>query len=749
MLNREFEGQAMLKRLKTSLPLIAIAGVSAMSLGMVAAVVEGVNQAGSHRSTPEASLSNPRAENGSLNTTDPVLSLASQPASQRAEPLMTMAEGRASLNRSRARYLLALDLINADRGGSAIPLLEGLEADYPEMAVYSLMALAQAQAAAGQSEAAAATEQRLLNDFSDDPAIAPLLYTLGQQDPTYWDLLLQTFPDHPAAVEVAHRRLTEDPYRGDALPLLMTMARVGLHHPGAGAALIRLSEEFGEQLSPADWQTVGFGLWRLDDYKNAGPAYAQASPSPRNLYRAARGLQIANQKDQAIALFTQLDQQFPTAPETATGLLRLTRSLSPEKSLGVLDQVVDRFPDRAAEALQLKADILDDLDSPDSAQAMREQVLQDYTDSDAAADLRLNNAFQAAERGDLAMAVSWAQDVVKYSPQRDLAANAGFWVGKWANQLGQAQVAHKSWEQVIGLHPESYYAWRSAVALGWEVGDFRTVRSVQPQVALPQRRNPLPTGSVPLQELYLLGQDKLAWERWQTEFTSRQDPSVEEQFVDGLMRLGTGDNLDGIYQVSSLAWTDDPTDLAKFQEIKQTADYWQAVYPFPYADLIQKWSAQRGLNPLLVTALIRQESRFESQIRSSAGAAGLMQVMPGTADWIKGQAGLSAYDLNDPNSNIELGTWYLDYTHGEYGDHSLFAVASYNAGPGNVAKWIDRGNFKDADDFVEKIPFPETQGYVRAVLGGYWNYLRLYNPEIATRVEQTQQRYHHVRPDAG
>jgi soluble lytic murein transglycosylase len=738
----------MLKRLKTSLPLIAIAGVSAMSLGMVAAVVEGVNQVSSHRSAPEASRSTPGTAAGSLNTTDPVLSLASQPASQRAEQLMAMAEGRASLNRSRARYLLALDLINTDRGVSAIPLLEGLEADYPEMAVYSLMALAQAQTAAGQAEAAAATEQRLLNDFSDDPAIAPLLYQLGQQDPTYWDLLLQTFPDHPAAVEVAHQRLMEDPYRGDALPLLMTMARAGLHHPGAGAALIRLSEEFAEQLSPADWQTVGFGLWRLDDYKNAGSAYAQASPSPRTLYRAARGVQIGNQKDPAIALFTQLDQQFPAAPETATGLLRLTRSLPQEQSLGVLDQVVDRFPDRAAEALQLKADILDDLDSPDSAQAIREQILQDYTDSDAAADLRLNNAFKAAERGDLTMAVSWAQDVVKYSPQRDLAANAGFWAGKWANQLGQAQVAHKNWEQVIGLHPESYYAWRSAVALGWEVGDFRTVRSAQPQVTLPQQRNPLPTGSVPLQELYLLGQDKLAWERWQTEFTSRQDPTVEEQFVDGLMRLGTGDNLDGIYQVSSLAWTDDLTDLAKFQEIKQTADYWQAVYPFPYADLIQTWSAQRGLNPLLVTALIRQESRFESQIRSSAGAAGLMQVMPGTADWIKGQAGLSGYDLNDPNSNIELGTWYLDYTHGEYGDHSLFAVASYNAGPGNVAQWIDRGNFKDADDFVEKIPFPETQGYVRAVLGGYWNYLRLYNPEIATRVEQTQKRYRHGQSDA-
>jgi len=139
--------------------------------------------------------------------------------------------------------------------------------------------------------------------------------------------------------------------------------------------------------------------------------------------------------------------------------------------------------------------------------------------------------------------------------------------------------------------------------------------------------------------------------------------------------------------------------------------------------------------------LMRQESRFEVNIRSSVGAAGLMQVMPATAAWIKDQAGMTGYDLDNPNDNINLGTWYLDYTHSEHDNHSLFAVASYNAGPGNVAKWINRGGFTDADDFVEKIPFPETQGYVRAVFGGYWNYLRLYDPAIAQKVEQYQQRF--------
>jgi soluble lytic murein transglycosylase len=521
----------------------------------------------------------------------------------------------------------------------------------------------------------------------------------------------------------------------------MIMARAGLHHPSAGAALLRLKTAFGGQLSPEDWQTVGFGFWRIDSFGEGGAAYAKAPPSPRNLYRAARGAQVSGKRDRAIALYTQLDQQFPNAPETATGLLRLAQSVPSERALGVLDQVVNRFPDRAAEALLARANILDQLNSAQSAQATRELILKDYRDSDVAADIRLSNALNAADQGDLAMALSWGSDVLKYSPDSDLAADAGFWVGKWGRQLGQADVAQQALESVIARHPESYYAWRAAVALGWNVGDFKTVRSQTPAVAPMAQRTPLPAGSDTLQELYLLGQDQQAWERWQLEYSDRQDPTMADQFIDGLMRLGVNDNINGIYQVSSLGLADDPEDIKAVKELKQRPDFWHGVYPLPYADLITTWAAERQLNPLLVAALMRQESRFEAKIRSGVGAAGLMQVMPATAEWIKGRAGLDTYDLNNPEDNVKLGTWYLDYTHSEYGNHSLFAVASYNAGPGNVAKWINRGGFVDADDFAEKIPFPETKGYVKSVFGGYWNYLRLYDPAIAEQVETLQKRH--------
>jgi soluble lytic murein transglycosylase len=213
-------------------------------------------------------------------------------------------------------------------------------------------------------------------------------------------------------------------------------------------------------------------------------------------------------------------------------------------------------------------------------------------------------------------------------------------------------------------------------------------------------------------------------------------PTVAEQFTDGVMRQGIGDNLDGIFMVSYLSEREKESDRQQYQALKQQMSYWYALYPFPFLEEIESWSQERQLNPLLVTALIRQESRFMPGIVSSAGAKGLMQVMPDTGTWIAEKIKLKEFDLSDPTDNIKLGTWYLDYTHAEYDGNSMLAVASYNAGPGAVGEWVAKKGVGDADRFVENIPYDETRGYVKSVFGNYWNYLRLYNPEISQKLAQ-------------
>ena len=729
----------MRKRLENLMPWIGLAAVSALGIGMTAVLADAV---GWWPRRPDAASSTANLSQSTQQLADQnsqVMALALQAPAKRARALATIAtQPEESLDQLRARYVLAVDLIAQGRGGEALPLLETLAKDYPILAAYSEVRLGEAQKASGQLDAAQQTWKDVLQAYGDQPAAAEALFHLGKQQPEYWDQLVQRFPAHPRSVEIAYKHLTEKPDHPNEKELLLVMARHGIYHSEVLRLVDRLVAEYRSQLTPEDWQAVGFAYWERQSYKAAGEAYSQAPATPQTRYRAARGLQLGQQQTAAIAAYQALNAQFPEAPETATGLIKLSYLVDKQTALEVLDQVIQRFPQDAGEALVEKAALFDALASPDAAKQAREAVLTDYSASEAAAGLRARYARNAGTARDWSGALRWADELWAENPDADITPEIGFWAGKWALKAGRTDDAVKRFEAVVRDYPESYFAWRSAVGLGWDVGNFQSVRSLEPAIALPDYRTPLPSGSDILQELYLLGQDRDAWATWQMEFNNPQDPSIEDQFTDGVLRVGVGDNLDGIFMVSSLSWRDDPAEQATYKDLRQHPAYGQTLYPFPYAETIAQWSAQRQLNPLLVTALIRQESRFEPQIRSVVGATGLMQVMPDTAEWIQAKIDIPSYNLDNPEDNIKLGTWYLDYTHQEYGNHSLYALASYNAGPGNVDDWIARRNYLDADDFVDKIPFPETKDYVKSVFGGYWNYLRLYNPEIAQRLQEIQ-----------
>lgn len=662
-----------------------------------------------------------------------VLALVALPPQERAAKLEAIAQTGSAGERARARYLLASDLIQQDHGGQAIPWLEGLERDYPLLAAQILAQRAQAYTAMGNAAKAQETWKALLQQYPKDFAAAEALYALGKTAPQYWDQALQQFPSHPRSIDIALARLEQKP---DQPKLLSHIARHGIYTPGILSVLNRLTQEYSAQLTPQDWEAIAFAYWEKGYYGSAGAAYGKAPHTPLNLYRTARGAQLGERTNDAIAAYQRLIQAYPKEPETGQALLKIAELVpKPEQAVLYLDQAINQFPDRAAEALAMKADVLLALNSPESALQAQQSVLSQYSASETAAKLRWDQAEAHSKKGNIRAAWEWSRQLVQENPDSELAPQAAFWVGKWAAQLGQQQEAQQAYEYVLSTYPESYYAWRSAHLLGWDVGDFTTVRIQLPAITPGQRPMPL-AGSAAAKELYLLGQNQDAWKRWQSEFSNRVEPTVTEQFTDGLMRLGVNDNLDGIFMLSSLSFREQAAEKAEYKALRQQFGYWQALYPFPYQDLIEKSAQERQLNPLLVTALIRQESRFEAKIESSAGAVGLMQVMPETADWVSSQIKLKQYQLNNPVDNVKMGTWYLDYTHREYDNNSLFAVASYNAGPGSVADWISKYGFSDPDKFVEQIPYPETRGYVESVFGNYWNYLRLYNPQISQQLAQ-------------
>jgi soluble lytic murein transglycosylase len=656
-----------------------------------------------------------------------VFPLISQSLPERAAKLAEIAGQSRSPDRNRARYLLASDYIERTQAQKALTLLQGLEKDYPILAPYILLKQAQAEDMLGEDGKASDLRQKVLKQYPKEAASVKALYLIAQ--PKQQEIAIAQFPSNPLTWEIIRKRLQENPNQPKLQLILATYA---YDQPGIVGVLDQLVKQ--PNLKPEEWELIGTSYWENSQFLKAANAYAKAPKTSRNLYRTARGLQVGGKdREKAIATYKQLVQQFPNTEETGTALLRLAETAKTGKDgLPYLEQVISKFPTQAGTALVQKAKTLETLKDQKSASAAWQLLIAKYANSDEAAEYRWKIAQDKAKVKDYVGAWQWAEPIVTNNPNSILAPRAGFWVGKWAASLGKQQESQTAYEYVVSQFPYSYYAWRAATMLGLNVGNFDNVRAMNPEVIIPQRPLP-PAGSETFKELYLLGLDRDAWLQWQTEFQNKIQPTVAEQFTEGLVRQARGENLIGIDKISKLEDREIPAELAQYQTLSKQITYWQARYPFPYLREIEKWSTERKLNPLLVTALMRQESRFEPKIKSVADATGLMQVLPSTAKWIAPQikVDFKTISLENPNDNIMLGTWYLGHTHDQYNNNSMLAIASYNAGPGNVSKWLQTLTTQDPDEFVEQIPFDETKNYVRQVFGNYWNYLRLYNPEIS------------------
>jgi soluble lytic murein transglycosylase len=158
------------------------------------------------------------------------------------------------------------------------------------------------------------------------------------------------------------------------------------------------------------------------------------------------------------------------------------------------------------------------------------------------------------------------------------------------------------------------------------------------------------------------------------------------------------------------------------------AEVLRIIFPLDYWDLIEKYSAAKNLDPYLVSALMAQESTFTAEIRSSANARGLMQVMPSTGRLYAQKLGIRPFttaSLSQPETNVRIGVQYFKDLVDKFGGIH-YALASYNAGDSRVAEWIKKAPDLAQDEFIDNIPFPETQNYVKRILGTTEDYRRLY-----------------------
>lgn len=153
------------------------------------------------------------------------------------------------------------------------------------------------------------------------------------------------------------------------------------------------------------------------------------------------------------------------------------------------------------------------------------------------------------------------------------------------------------------------------------------------------------------------------------------------------------------------------------------------LYPFPYKDIIYKYALENEIDPYLIIGVIKAESKFIPAARSPKGAVGLMQLMPETAVWIAEKVEYEQFTvqaLDDPDINVQFGSWYLASLKKEFEGNEVLMLAAYNGGRGNVKQWMRQYDWSLSFTDIDKLPFPETREYVGKVLKNRDKYQSLY-----------------------
>jgi soluble lytic murein transglycosylase len=168
-----------------------------------------------------------------------------------------------------------------------------------------------------------------------------------------------------------------------------------------------------------------------------------------------------------------------------------------------------------------------------------------------------------------------------------------------------------------------------------------------------------------------------------------------------------------------------------------TSDWFKRTFvcPFNYQPIIYQYALEHDLSPFLIAGVIKVESSFKPDAMSHRGAMGLMQIMPDTGKWVGERLQDPIYldkntnkdmTLKDPEINIQLGTWYLNFLRSEFFGNEVLYLAAYNGGMGNVRKWMEKYDWSEEFSDIDQIPFSETRNYVKRVLYYKEQYQEIY-----------------------
>ncbi len=277
-----------------------------------------------------------------------------------------------------------------------------------------------------------------------------------------------------------------------------------------------------------------------------------------------------------------------------------------------------------------------------------------------------------------------------------------YFMGKIAFKLKHYESADSYYKQVLNKYPDSYYAFRANYNLNKEDGLLPFLELNPKPVVFPYKKS-LDNNLVV--KLAYLGDYDLV-----------EELCKKDKFIQSWIAYEKEN-----YTISAVLARNAMEELSvkpPFDDLR-----WRLVYPTHYYDIVDKVKGDN--NPIILQAILKEESHFNPFVTSHVGAKGLMQLMPATYNEVVKKHNLPS-DLNMEVANITAGSLYYTSLKRMLGGKDIYVITAYNGGIGSVTNWFSKLVYNDTDEFIEQIPYPETKNYVKKVLRTYWAYGNIY-----------------------
>lgn len=460
-----------------------------------------------------------------------------------------------------------------------------------------------------------------------------------------------------------------------------------------------------------------------------------AEEKERLEYLRGRNLLVGGKPEEGRGILEALQRSVPKSPWARKGFAALARFLlgktPPDDGLAVLRELVRHYPDtvETGDVLYWYGERLQQADDLPGAAKVFLQLADVCPSHERAPGALMAAADIFRVRADREQARRAYVRLGEKYPKSSQAPEAWFRAGMLADEGKKHNDALHAYRLAADGPPGNFFVHRAlgrlarlghsdprageVIAVGIKTTSWLREKNIVGEVAKPCDLPPV------LEFLAYNGLEEAEWEALHL-----------LESADGTDRFGTA--LQTISDAGLAATAAAVARSRRWGELEQgvSVERLTVDYPRAYLPIVQRAAKETGLDPYLLLGIARQESLFQARVVSSAGATGVLQLMPKTAEWLaRVEPALSpeiVANLDVPENSLRLGAHYLMRMLERYDGNVILALAAYNAGPGNVNKWRAARPNLDMDSFIDAIPFRETRGYVRKVLGNYAAYRSLY-----------------------